>query len=473
MQPIQNQNVMNDAAPGSDIPALLADACTRATRYLHDIQLRRVFPFEKDIAALARLRGPMPIHPEEPRRILALLDEEGSPATVASNGPRYFGFVNGAALPVCIAAQSLAAAWDQNSALRIMSPAAAVFEDVALSWLIELFGLPSDCGAALVTGAMSANLTGLAAARHALLLRTGWDVENDGLFRAPELTVVVSEESHVTVRKALALLGLGRSRVTVVSADAQGKMRADKLPPLDERTIVCLQAGNVNTGACDPIREICTMAAGARAWVHIDGAFGLWARVEPGHAALVDGLELADSCATDAHKWLNVPYDCGIAFVRDAVSLRASMAAPAAYLLSGGEREPMHHSPDSSRRARGVEVWAALRFLGRTGVRDLIRRGCDLAQEFATALRGAGYSVLNEVVLNQVLVSFGDAATTQEVIRRVQREGTCWCGGTVWQGQTAMRISISSWMTTSEDVERSVRAIVAAARAVQRADSPA
>jgi glutamate/tyrosine decarboxylase-like PLP-dependent enzyme len=459
MMPIQTN--------GNDTAALLADACARATRYLDDIQTRRAFPLEEDIAALARLHGPMPMDAEEPARILALLDEVGSPATAASNGPRYFGFVNGAAYPVCIAAQSLAAAWDQNSALRIMSPAAAAFEDVALAWLIELFGLPPDCGAALVTGAMSANFTGLAAARHALLTRAGWNVEDEGLFGAPELNVVVGEEAHVTVRKALALLGLGRSRVTLVSADAQGRMRADKLPRLDERTIVCLQAGNVNTGAFDAIQEICTMAASAGAWVHIDGAFGLWARVEPGHAALMDGLELADSSATDAHKWLNVPYDCGIAFVRDAASLRASMAAPAAYLLSAGEREPMHHSPDSSRRARGVEVWAVLRFLGRAGVRDLIRRGCDQAQEFASALRGAGYSVLNDVVLNQVLVSFGDAATTEEVIRRVQREGTCWCGSTVWQGQTAMRISISSWMTTSEDVDRSVRAIIAAARAVR------
>jgi glutamate/tyrosine decarboxylase-like PLP-dependent enzyme len=253
----------------------------------------------------------------------------------------------------------------------------------------------------------------------------------------------------------------------VVPADAQGRIRADKLPRLDERTIVCLQAGNVNTGACDSIKEVCTMASRAGAWVHIDGAFGLWARVEPERAAMVEGLELADSSATDAHKWLNVPYDCGIVFVRDVASLRASMAAPASYLLSGGEREPMHHSPDSSRRARGVEVWAALRFLGRDGVRDLIRRGCELAQEFATALRGAGFSVLNEVVLNQVLVSFGDAATTEKVIREVQLDGTCWCGGTVWQGKTAMRISVSSWMTTSEDVERSVRAMIAAARAVR------
>ncbi len=459
---------MNEATPGNDTPALLADACNRATRYLaSDIETRRVFPIEKDIAALAGLQGPMPLHGDEARNVLALLDEVGSPATVATNGGRYFGFVNGAALPVCVAAQSLAAAWDQNAALRIMSPTAAAFEDAALSWLVELFGLPTDCGAALVTGATMANLTGLAAARHALLSRTGWDVENDGLFRAPELTVIVGEEAHVTVRKALALLGLGRSRVTVVAADTQGRMRADQLPGLDERTIVCVQAGNVNTGSCDPIREICTMAGHARAWVHIDGAFGLWARVVPERAALLDGLELADSCATDAHKWLNVPYDCGIAFVRDAASLRAAMAAAAAYLPAGGEREPMHHTPDSSRRARGVEVWAALRFLGRTGLSALIRRGCDLAREFATALRGAGYSVLNEVVLNQVLVSFGDAAITEAVIRRVQREGTCWCGGTVWQGQMAMRISVSSWMTTSEDVERSVRAMVAAARAVR------
>lgn len=451
----------------NDTSALLADACNRATRYLNEIEDRRVFPSDQDVAALERLREPMPMHSEDPTRIIALLDEVGSPATVATNARRYFGFVNGASYPVCVAAQSLAAAWDQNSALRIMSPAAAAFEDVALAWLIELFGLPPDCGAALVTGAMSANFTGLAAARHALLKRAGWDVENDGLFRAPELHVVVGAEAHVTLHKSLALLGLGKSRVTVVGADAQGRIRPDKLPRLDELTIVCLQAGNVNSGACDPIREICTIAARAGAWVHIDGAFGLWARVDPRRAALVDGLELADSSATDAHKWLNVPYDCGIVFVRDVASLKASMAAPAAYLLSGGEREPMHQSPDSSRRARGVEVWAALRFLGRDGVCDLIRRCCYLAREFASALKDAGFSVLNEVVLNQVLVSFGDTATTEEVIRRVQRDGTCWCGGTVWQGKTAMRISVSSWMTTSEDVARSVQAIVAAARAAR------
>ena len=247
-------------------------------------------------------------------------------------------------------------------------------------------------------------------------------------------------------------------------------MRADLLPRLDDRTIVCLQAGNVNTGACDPIREICNAANAAGAWVHIDGAFGLWARVDPWHSGLVDGMELADSWATDAHKWLNVPYDCGVAFVRDRAALRAAMAATAAYLLETDDREPMHYTPESSRRARCVEVWAALRFFGRAGLADLVRRTCDLAQLFAVRLREAGYDVLNDVVLNQVLVSFGDTATTQAVISAVQADGTCWCGGTQWQGHTAMRISVSSWMTTREDVERSVEAIIRAARECARGD---
>jgi aromatic-L-amino-acid decarboxylase len=409
----------------------------------------------------------MPSGPEPPADVLRLLDEVGSPATVATNGGRYFGFVIGAALPACVAAQWLAAAWDQDAGLRVMSPVAAALEDVALGWLCDLFGLPASCGSALVTGATMANLTGLAAARHALIRRAGWDVESDGLFGAPELTVIVGEEAHVTVRKALGLLGLGRNRVTVVPADDQGRMRADRLPRLDERTILCLQAGNVNTGSCDPFQTICTVAREAGAWVHIDGAFGLWARVEPSRRALVEGVELADSWATDAHKWLNVPYDCGIAFVRDAASLRASMAASAAYLVGGGEREPMHHTPESSRRARGVEVWAALRSLGRSGLADLVRRTSDLARLFADRLRQAGFAVLNEVVLNQVLVSFGDAPTTDEVIRRVQLDGACWCGGTVWKGQTAIRISVSSFLTTPDDVEASVRAIKAAALSVQ------
>ena len=446
---------------------LLEDACRRATRYVTDIEARRVFPAAAAIAGLEQLGGEMPAEGESPADVLRLLDEVGSAATVATNAGRYFGFVNGAALPGCVAAQWLAAAWDQNAALRVMSPVAAKLEDIVLAWILELFNLPRECGGALVTGATMANLTGLAAARHKLLMDAGWDVESDGLFHAPELTVVLGEEAHVTVRKALGLLGLGRNRVIVVPADGQGRMRPECLPPLNDRTILVLQAGNVNTGSCDPFRALCGVARDAGAWVHIDGAFGLWARVSAAREWLVDGMELADSWATDAHKWLNVPYDCGLALVRDVTSLRAAMTATAAYFLAEDSREPMHHAPESSRRARGVEVWAALRLLGRSGLSDLIRRTCELAQLFAEELRKAGFAVLNDVVLNQVLVSFGDADMTAEVIRRVQLDGTCWCGGTVWKGQAAMRISISSYLTGPEDVAASVRAIRAAAASVK------
>jgi glutamate/tyrosine decarboxylase-like PLP-dependent enzyme len=454
------------------IRELFSDACARATHYVEDIPNRRVAPTPQQVASLTRLGGPMPQAPEDPADILRLLDEVGSPGTVATNAGRYFGFVNGAALPVCVATQWLATAWDQNVALRTMSPVAAVLEDIVLAWLIDLFRLPAGSGASLVTGATMANFSGLAAARHKLLANAGWDVESDGLFDAPMIRVIVGEETHVTVRKALGLLGLGRHRVTSVPTDGQGRMRVDLLPRLNDRTIVCLQAGNVNTGACDPIREICNMANAAGAWVHIDGAFGLWARLEPERASLVDGLELADSWATDAHKWLNVPYDCGVAFVRDRDALRAAMAATAAYLLETGDREPMHYTPDSSRRARCAEVWAALRFFGCDGLSALVGRTCQLAQLFAARLSEAGFKVLNEVVLNQVLVSFGDDATTQAVINEVQADGTCWCGGTRWKGQTAMRISVSSWMTTREDVERSVNAIINSARKCENAERP-
>jgi glutamate/tyrosine decarboxylase-like PLP-dependent enzyme len=311
-----------------------------------------------------------------------------------------------------------------------------------------------------------ANFAALAAARHALLARAGWDVEEDGLFGAPPVTVVVGAEAHVSLLKALALLGFGRGRVVAVPVDDQGRMRADALPALEGLTIVCLQAGNVNTGAFDPAREVCARARAAAAWVHVDGAFGLWAAAAPRRASLTAGIAEADSWATDAHKWLNVPYDSGLAFVRDPAHLRAAMApGAAAYLAQGAAREPAHYTPEASRRARGVEVWTALRTLGRTGVADLIERTCQHATRFAEGLRAAGYDVLNEVALNQVLVSFGDDETTRRAIAAVQAEGTCWCGGTVWQGRAAMRISVSSWVTSEADVERSLAAIVRVARA--------
>jgi glutamate/tyrosine decarboxylase-like PLP-dependent enzyme len=346
----------------------------------------------------------------------------------------------------------------------VMSPVAAELEDVVLRWVCEALELPADCDGGLVTCATAANFSALLAARYALLAKKGWNVADDGLFGAPPIDVFVGAEVHASILKALSLAGFGRKRVTVVDVDDQGRMRADQLPRVGEHSIVCIQAGNVNTGAFDPAREICARAKEQGAWVHVDGAFGLWARLSSKYRPLTDGFELADSWATDAHKWPNVNYDSGIVLVRDGLALRASMALTAAYLEPGNRREPMHHTPEASRRARGIELWAALKSLGRSGLRDIIERTCAHASFFAQGLRAAGFSVLNEVVINQVLVSFGPPEITREVIRRIQEDGTCWCGGTVWQGKTAMRISVSSWATTDLDVQRSLEAITRIAR---------
>lgn len=439
---------------------LLTDGAARSARYLAGISGRRVAPRPEDIARLEALGGPLPQSPSAPADILALLDEIGSPATVATTGGRYFGFVIGGTLPAALAANWLAGAWDQNACLSVMSPVAARIEEIVLGWILELLGLPANCGGGFVTGTTMANFTALAAARTALLSRAGWNVEEDGLFGAPQLKVIVGEEAHASLLKALSLLGLGRSRVIPVRADEQGRMRADALPELDDRTLICVQAGNVNSGAFDPAREICTRARALGAWVHVDGAFGLWAAVSPRYKDLVDGFSLADSWAIDCHKWLNVPYDSGIAVVRQAEHLRAAMSLSAAYLPTSDAREPCHYTPEASRRARGIELWAALRSLGREGLSGLIERNCQQAKTFAGRLRDAGFEVLNDVVLNQVVVSFGTAEETRRVIAELQDEGTCWCGGTQWHGHAAMRISLSSWATTDDDVERSVEAIL-------------
>ena len=446
---------------------LLANAAARAARYVAEAGERRVNPAPEDLTHLEILGGKLPNGPSDPAEVLALLDDIGSSATVATTGGRYFGFVIGGSLPAALAANWLAGAWDQNAAFRVMSPVSAKIEDIVLSWFLDLLGLPATCGGGFVTGTTMANFTALAAARSALLKRAGWNVEEDGLFGAPSISVVVGEEVHVSLLKALSLLGLGRSRVTSVPADSQGCMRADALPQFDGRTLVCIQAGNVNSGAFDPAREICGRAREAGAWVHVDGAFGLWAAVSPRYAHLTDGFSLADSWAIDCHKWLNVPYDSGIAIVRDAGHLRDAMAVGAAYLQAGEGREPCHYTPESSRRARGIELWAALRSLGRSGLRDLIERNCRFAQIFAERFREAGFEVLNDVVLNQVLVSFGSPEETKRVIADVQAEGTCWCGGTQWHGRTAMRVSVSSWTTTEDDVERSAAAILKIARSAK------
>lgn len=454
----------NDSREADSADNLFGKTARFASEYLAQVDVRPVAPRSQAVAAISGMQTELPNEPTSAEEVIEMLATLGGPATVANAGGRYFGFVNGGCLPAAMAAAWLVSAWDQNSALRIQSPVAAALEETALDWVRELLGLPAGCGGAIATGATMANFCGLAAARHALLERAGWDVESDGLFGAPPLTVVVGEEVHSAVEKVLGLLGLGRKRVIRVPADRQGRMRADALPHLDARTILCLQAGNVNTGAFDPAAAICPEAREAGAWIHVDGAFGLWAAASPQYAHLTRGFEQADSWATDGHKWPNIGYDCGIALLREPQGLRAAMSVQAAYLMQGEGREPAQYTPESSRRARGIELWAGLRSLGRSGMAEIVERTSQHARRFAEGLREAGYSVLNDVVINQVLVSFGSPEKTLQTIGRLQAEGTCWCGSTVWQGQTAMRISVSSWVTTAQDVERSLEAILRAAQ---------
>lgn len=443
---------------------VLENAAREAVAYLENVNARPVAPPPEAVAALNELRGPLPEAGACPEVVLNLLTRFVSPATVANAGGRYFGFVNGGCVPAALAAAWLVSVWDQNAAMQVQSPAAVALEEIALDWVRQLLGLPEGCGGAVVTGATMANFAGLAAARHALLERAGWDVENDGLFGAPPITVVIGDEAHSSLLKALGMLGLGRNRVVRVPVDNQGRMRADALPHLNEQTVLCLQAGNVNTGAFDPAGAICPDARAAGAWIHVDGAFGLWAAASPEYRHLTHGFELADSWATDAHKWPNIGYDCGVALVREPGALKAAMSIQAAYLMQGEEREPSHYNPELSRRARGVELWAGLRSLGLSGMAEIVERTSGQAKRFAAGLRAAGYRVLNDVVINQVLVSFGSAERTLRTVARLQQEGSCWCGSTVWQGHTAMRISVSSWATTEDDVDRSLEAMLKAAK---------
>jgi glutamate/tyrosine decarboxylase-like PLP-dependent enzyme len=461
---------------------LLSRTAALAEQFLASLRERPVGATATREALAARLGGALPAQGQAPLEVvegLAAAAQDGG--LIASAGPRYFGFVIGGSVPAALAADWLVSTWDQDAGLYACGPAAAVVEDVAAGWLIDLFGLPASCSVGFVTGGQMANFTGIAAGRHAVLARAGYDVEEDGLRGAPPVHVVVGAEAHVTILTALRLLGLGSRRAVRVPADGQGRMKADELrrtlASLDGPTIVCTQAGNVNTGAFDPVGEISDIAHEKGAWVHVDGAFGLWAAIAPARAHLFRGVERADSWATDGHKWLNVPYDSGIAIVRDRAAHKAAMTGRAAYLVQsdGAERDPQDWTPEFSRRARGFPVYAALRSLGREGVTALVERCCQLATRMAGRLRadapnGVEVRILNEVVLNQVLVRFeprgGDAgAFTKAVVGRVQREGTCWMAGTRWHELDAMRISISNWSTTEEDIDRSAKAILACARA--------
>jgi glutamate/tyrosine decarboxylase-like PLP-dependent enzyme len=446
---------------------LLDEAAARAQRYLAGLEHRPVAPGRDAVAGLDAFDEPLPEGPVDPADTLARLDDLGSPATVATAGGRYFGFVIGGSLPVTVAASWLAAAWDQNAALPVMSPVAARLHEVVSGWLVELLGLPEGSGAAFVTGAAMANTAALAAGRDQQLAAAGWDVQSRGLFGAPELTVVIGERAHSTLVKALGLIGLGRERVRVVPADGQGRMRPELLPEdVSGPAVICAQAGEVNTGAFDPFPAIVQWARARGAWVHVDGAFGLWAQADPTRTHLTAGLADADSWATDGHKWLNVPYDCGIVLARRPADLRRTFASVAGYLPPDRGFEAMHHTPQASQRARQIEVWAALRTLGRGGVEELVQRGCRQARALADRLAAAGLEVVNEVVLNQVLVRAPDDRLTPDLVGEVQRDGTCWCGPTEWGGRPAMRISVSGWATSDEDVERSAVAITEALRRI-------
>jgi glutamate/tyrosine decarboxylase-like PLP-dependent enzyme len=447
----------------SDLRDLLGLTAEIAADFHETLDERPVYPR----ATLAELReelgGVLPEGPTPPRQVVADLAAAADPGLVAEPGGRYFGFVIGGAVPAALAADWLATAWDQNAGLYVGGPAAAVVEDVAAAWLKELFGLPPHASFGFVTGGQMANTTSLAAARNHVLASAGWDVEADGLHGAPRVRVVVGAQRHGTIDRALRLLGLGAPS-EVVAADDQGRMRADELRLGDEPTIVCAQAGEVNTGAFDPLDAIADACAAApNAWLHVDGAFGLWAAAVPSLRHLVRGVERADSWATDAHKWLNVPYDCGVLFCAHPQAHSGAMSGRAAYLVYGEEeRDQMDWNPESSRRARGFAVYAALRSLGRSGIVDLVERCCAHARAFADGVRELGAEVLNDVVLNQVLFRFATDEETDRVFAAVQASGEAWMGGTVWDGRRAIRISVSNWQTTDADVERTLAAYRAA-----------
>lgn len=427
------------------------------SEYLDSLQDRPVFPSPDHLSGLNNLEFMLPENATDPVEVMKLLHDIGSPGTVASAGGRYFGFVIGGTLPSALAANCLSAAWDQCAGLQVLSPVGEKLEQVAGTWLKQLLGLPDTAGVGFVSGATMGNFTGLATARHALLKQLGWNVEAKGLFGAPEIQVVVGEEVHVSILKALSLLGFGSERVVRIPVDGQGRMRVDALDFDELPTIVCLQAGNVDTGAVDPMKKLISIAKAKKAWVHVDGAFGLWAAASDRYRHLVEGVEMADSWSVDLHKWLNVPYDSGVVISRFPEYTRAAMSINAAY-LPPGTPGPYQLTPGMSRKARGVEAYAALLSLGKSGVASLIEESCRHAAAFANGLRQAGYGILNDVVLNQVLVDFGE--NTDKIIAAIQQDGTCWAGGTQWQGKKAMRISVSSWATTDEDVRQSLQAMI-------------
>ncbi len=446
---------------------LMRRAATVAADFRATLPERPVAPTADFAQVRAGFTAELPDAPTAPHLVIEELIAAADPGLVATAGPRYFGFVIGGSLPAAAAADVLTTGWDQVAFNAVSSPAGAAVEEVAGGWLKDLLGIPATASVGFVTGGQAANTVGLAAARHSVLRDAGWDVERDGIHGAPGVRVVAGAERHATIDRSLRLLGLGTSAIEEVAADDNGSIDLVDLQRVfdggeGEPTIACLQAGNVNTGACDDLRRASTLARRSGAWVHVDGAFGLWAGASPSLRHLVDGIELADSWGCDGHKWLNVPYDAGYVFCAHPDVHAAAVSYTAAYLVGqggGGPSSPSDLTLESSRRARGFATWAALRQLGRTGVVDLVDRCCELARRFAGGLEAIGAQVVNDVVLNQVLVRFGDDASTDAVIERIQRDGTCWMGGTTWRGMRLMRISVSNFSTTKADVDQSVEAI--------------
>jgi glutamate/tyrosine decarboxylase-like PLP-dependent enzyme len=445
----------------------LETAAEAALDYTAAIDGRRVAPDAQALSGLRELQFPLGDAPVDAAEVIRSLHAHGSPATVASTGGRFFGLVVGATLPAALGARVLASAWDQVVFNDATSPVGCALERCAGEWVKDLIGLPTGAHVSFVTGATMANFTCLAAAREKLLSRAGHNVSEHGLWAAPKLRVIASAEAHVTVVKALTMLGWGTADIERVPTDEQGRLIADRLPPLDDRTIVCVQAGNVNSGSFDPFKAICSRAASAGAWVHVDGAFGLWAAAAPSRRSLAEGVAGADSWALDGHKWLNTPYDCGMAIVRDARPLHTAMATQAPYLQAGALLAPKDMGPEFSRSARGVEVWAALRSLGRRGLADLIDGCCMRAADLAKGLQANGFTLLNDVVLNLVVARIGTPEEHARIVQHAHESGECWFGTTVWRGQSAIRLAVSSWKTNEEDIRRTVAVISAASRAVQ------
>ena len=461
-------------------PALMARTAKLATDWLESLPERPVGERLTLDELRERLGHPLPDEGLDPREVIDQLVSDSEGGHVATGSPRYFGFVIGGSLAAALAADWLVSSWDQNGGGYAPAPATTVMEDVASRWVLDLLDLPAEASVGFVTGCQMAHFTCMAAARRALLLREGWDVDERGLFGAPEVHVIAGAQAHATIFVALRMLGFGQGRVRLVETDDQGRMLVDDLErALGESegpTLVSAQAGEVNTGAFDPFDEITALCREHGAWCHVDGAFGLWAAASPALRHLVEGVERADSWATDGHKWLNVPYDCGIAIVRDRDAHRGAMSSTAVYIPRDDDVPYQYDwTPEFSRRARGVPVYAALRSLGRRGVAEMVERCCECAALMGRLLGAEdGIEVLNDVVLNQVLVRFGgDDAVTDAVLARVQQEGTCWMSGTTWRGEKAMRISVSNWATTAADIERSAAAIVAALRAETAAEAHA